>query len=143
MLAVGRSQSVADDGGSGFEAAILVRVAGSMSAATRIAPVLWLVPVFGFAFSCPAAALDFECRGWTRLSYDEKLATLDRTIEDVLSSSRGRAYRSINRTRTQRCLESNRDRIIDDFDDTCSRGMRASMNALNETFISYVWSCAQ
>jgi hypothetical protein len=114
-----------------------------MSAATRIAAVLWLVPVFGFAFPCPAAALDFECRWWTRLSYDEKLETLDRTIEDVLSSSRGRAYRSINRTQTERCLESNRDRMIDDFDDICSRGMRASMNALNETFVSYVWSCAQ
>jgi hypothetical protein len=134
---------VADDGDPSFEAAILVRVAGSMSAAARIAAALWLAPVLALAFSFPAAALDFECRSWTRLSYDEKLETLDRTIEDVLSSSRGRAYRSINRTQTQRCLESNRDRMIDDFDDTCSRGMRASMNALNETFISYVWSCAQ
>ncbi len=99
--------------------------------------------MFALAFSSPAVALDFECRVWTRLSHDQKLETLDRTIEDVLSSSRGRAYHSINRTQTQRCLESNRDRMIDDFDDICSRGMRASMNALNETFISYVWSCAQ
>lgn len=99
--------------------------------------------MFALAFSGPAAALDFECRWWTKLSDDQKLETLDRTIEDVLSSSRGRAYRSINRTQTQRCLESNRNRMIDDFDDLCSQGMRASMNALNETFISYVWSCAQ
>jgi hypothetical protein len=92
----------------------------------------------------PAAAqLHLECSSWRRLSQDQKLQTIDRTIEDLVSGSRGREYASINRTRTRRCLESHRHQMVDDFDDLCGRGMRADLRALNNTFRAYVWSCAQ
>jgi hypothetical protein len=92
----------------------------------------------------PAAAqVHLECRSWTRLSQDQKLQTIDRAIGDLVSGSRGREYTSINRTQTRRCLESRRYQMIDDFDEICSRTTRADLQALNQTFRSYVWSCAQ
>jgi sensor histidine kinase regulating citrate/malate metabolism len=113
------------------------------TAVARVAMLVRVVLACSFASPLEAAAFDLECRSWMRLSEARKLAVLDDSIEDVVSSSRGRSYRSINRTATRRCLEGNRNRMIDDFDDICSRDVRASMAALNETFISYVWSCAQ
>jgi hypothetical protein len=95
------------------------------------------------ALAFPAAArVHLECSSWKRLSEDQKLQTIDRAIEDLISGSRGREYTSINRTQTRRCLESYRNQMIDDFDELCSRGMRADLQALNNTFRSYVWSCA-
>ena len=92
----------------------------------------------------PAAAqVHLECSSWRRLSQDQKLQTIDRAIEGLISGSRGREYTSINRTQTGRCLESHRNRMVDDFDEICSRGTRADLEALNRTFRSYVWSCAR
>jgi hypothetical protein len=92
----------------------------------------------------PAAArVHLECSSWRRLSEDQKLQTIDRAIEDLISGSRGREYTSINRTQTRRCLESYRNQMVDDFDELCSRGMRTELQALNNTFRSYVWSCVR
>jgi hypothetical protein len=92
----------------------------------------------------PAAAqLYLECSSWRRLSQEQKLQTIDRTIEDLVSGSRGRESASINRTRTRRFLESHRHQMVGDFDDLCVQGMRADLQALNKTFRSYAWSCAQ
>jgi hypothetical protein len=92
----------------------------------------------------PAAAqVHLDCSSWKRMSEDRKLQTVERAIEDLVSSSRGREYTSINRTQTRRCLESRRDQMITDFDELCGRTGRADLQALNRTFRSYVWSCAQ
>jgi hypothetical protein len=92
----------------------------------------------------PAAArVHLECGSWKRLSEDQKLQTIDRAIEDLISGSRGREYTSINRTQTRRCLESYRNQMADDFDELCSQGMRTNLQALNNTFRSYVWSCVR
>jgi hypothetical protein len=72
-----------------------------------------------------------------------KLQAIDGAIEALISSNRGREFTSINRTRTRRCLESYRDQMVDDFDEICRQGMRVGLGALNDTFRSYVWSCAQ
>lgn len=90
-----------------------------------------------------AAAVQLQCSSWRRLSEDQKFATIDQAIDDLISGWRGREYTSINRTQTGRCLESHRGHMVDDFDELCSRGMRTGLGALNETFRSYVWSCAQ
>ena len=104
-----------------------------------------LVPVaMALVLALPAAAqLHLKCSSWRRLSEDQKLQTIDRAIEDLISGSRGREYTSINRTQTRRCLESHRNRMVDDFDELCGEGMRADRGALNRTFRSYVWSCAR
>lgn len=92
----------------------------------------------------PAAAqVHVECNSWRRLSEDQKLQTIDRTIEDLVSGSRGREYTSINRTQTQRCLERHRNQMADDFDELCSQGTRAGRADLDRVFRSYVWSCAR
>jgi hypothetical protein len=51
--------------------------------------------------------------------------------------------REIYRTQTGRRLERHRYKMVDDFDETCSRGMGTDLGAFNKTFRSYVWSCAQ
>jgi hypothetical protein len=92
----------------------------------------------------PAAAqVHLKCGSWRRLSQDQKLQAIDGTIADLISGSRGREYTSINRTETGRCLESHRNRMVDDFDELCSGGTRADLQALDRTFRSYVWSCAR
>jgi hypothetical protein len=107
-------------------------------------PLAWVCVAVAFALAFPAAAqVHLECSSWRRLSEDQKLQTIDRTIEDLVSGSRGREYTSINRTETRRCLESYRNRMIDDFDELCSPGTRADLQALDRTFRSYVWSCAR
>jgi hypothetical protein len=107
-------------------------------------PLAWVCVAVAFALPFTAAAqVHFECRSWTRLSQDQKLQTIERAIEDLVSGSRGREYTSINRTQTGRCLERHRYQMIDDFDEICSRGMGADLGALDKTFRSYVWSCAQ
>jgi hypothetical protein len=113
-----------------------------VTSGTRCATAVCVAMVLVLAF--PAAAqVHLECSSWRRLSEDQKLQTLDRTIEDLISGSRGREYTSINRTQTWRCLESHRNQMVDDFDELCSQGTRADLGALNRTFRSYVWSCAQ
>jgi hypothetical protein len=113
-----------------------------VASGTRSATSVCVALALAFAF--PAAAqVNLECSSWRRLSQDQKLQTIDRTIEDLISSSRGREYTSINRTETGRCLENHRNQMVDDFDELCSRGMRADSQALNKTFRSYVWSCAR
>jgi hypothetical protein len=105
---------------------------------------VWLALVCSLGLTLPAAKqLDFQCSRWTRLSADQKLQAIDLAIEDLISSSRGREYPSLNRVQTKRCLERSRDGIVDDFDEICSRGMRADLQALNKTFRSYAWSCAR
>jgi hypothetical protein len=103
----------------------------------------WIALASSILLASPAAAVDFECSGWTRLSEDQKVQAIGRAIQDVVSSSKGRQYTSINRTQTRRCLERQVYPMLDDFDELCSRGMRADMQALNTTFRSYVWSCAR
>jgi hypothetical protein len=94
--------------------------------------------------SFPAVAqVEHKCGSWRRLSPDQKLQAIDQAIENLVSSNRGREFTSINRTRTRRCLERHRDQMVDDFDAICSEGMRVGLGALNDTFRSYVWTCAQ
>jgi hypothetical protein len=125
--------------------ASIVQIGGShmekeVTSGTRGAMLVCVAMMLAFP---SAAQVPLECSSWRRLSEDQKLQTLDRTIEDLISGSRGREYTSINRNQTRRCLESHRSQMVDDFDELCSRGTRADLQALNRTFRSYVWSCAQ
>lgn len=111
-----------------------------MARGTRAATLACVVVVLAL----PAAAqVPIKCGAWNRLSEDQKFQAIDRTIEDLVSGSRGREYTSINRTQTRRCLESYRGEMVDDFNELCSRGMQTGHDDLNKTFRMYVWSCAQ
>lgn len=105
---------------------------------------LWIALACSVLLALPAyAQVRLGCGSWKNLHLDGKLQTLDRMIEDALSSSAARRYTSLNRTRTRRCLEDLRGGMVDDFDEACSRGMQADMQVLNRIFKNYIWSCAQ
>ena len=88
----------------------------------------------------PAFAI--TCQQWERLGPDQKAATIDRMIQSAISGSRGRSYQ-VNRGAIGRCLASRARTIEYDFDDVCSDPRTAGMNALDNTFKHYIWSCVQ
>ena len=62
-------------------------------------------------------------------------------IDDAIGGQGGRQYR-VNRNAIGRCLHSRTQDIFYDFEDTCADSSRAGMQALNNLFKSYIWSCA-
>ena len=97
-----------------------------------------LVSLVLIFFAAPAAAIN--CRAWERLGPDQKEAAVYDLIETTVSGSRGRQYQ-VNRGAIERCLQRSVRNIAHDFDDTCADSRRASMQALNKLFKSYIWSC--
>jgi hypothetical protein len=93
------------------------------------------------AWSTSAWAM--ECSGWQRLDDDQKLAAIQQMIGGHLSSNVGRKYTSENTVAMRRCLEGFVERIRDDFDDACSKGMRTGKKALDDIFDRYFLSCVQ
>ena len=98
-----------------------------------------LALLLGLALPIQAQAI--RCSKWTRLSPAEKQATIFQMIETGVQSSRARRY-NINPARTQRCLQQNATNIEFDFDGVCADRGRA-VQALNNVFKSYAWSCIQ
>jgi len=90
-----------------------------------------------------AAAHAMQCSEWQRLDDDAKLAAINGMIEGHLSSNVGRKFTSENTVAMRRCLERFAERIRDDFDDTCTKGERADMQALDDIFDTYFLSCVQ
>jgi hypothetical protein len=105
--------------------------------ATRIAALLGLLATFVLA----APAFATSCTQWQRLGPDQKAATVDDMIESAISGSGGRSYK-VNRGAVERCLERSSRNIEYAFDDVCSDGRTASMNAIRTTFKDYIWNCA-
>ena len=86
----------------------------------------------------PAGAI--TCRQWARLGPDQRLATVDRMIENAVGGSGGRQYQ-IDRGGIGRCLYWEAENIGYDFDRACSDASTAGMQALDKIFKSYIWSC--
>jgi hypothetical protein len=93
------------------------------------------------AWSTSAWAM--ECSDWRRLDDDQKLAAIERMIDGHLNSNVGRKFTSENTVAMRRCLEGFVERIRDDFDDACSKGMRTGKQALDDIFDRYFLSCVQ
>jgi hypothetical protein len=88
-----------------------------------------------------APALATTCKQWQRLDPGEKAATVDDMIRSAISGSGGRSYK-VSRGGVERCLERSSRSIEYAFDDVCSDGRTASMNAIRTTFKDYIWDCA-
>ena len=99
-----------------------------------------VVLLFLVLLAQPASAI--TCQQWGRLGPDQKVATIDRMIQSAISGSGGRSYQ-VNRGAIGRCLASQARSIEYDFDDVCSDPRTAGMNALDNLFKNYIWSCAQ
>ena len=86
----------------------------------------------------PAAAIDWR-RG-KQMNLGQQETAVYNLIDTTLGGNRGREYQ-VNRGAIQRCLEQNVINIANDFDDTCSDGGRAGMQALHTLFTNYIWTC--
>ena len=86
----------------------------------------------------PAGAI--TCRQWTRLGPDQRIATIDRMIENAVGGSGGRQYQ-VDRYSIGRCLAWEVENIAYDFDGACADASSAGMQALDKIFKSYIWSC--
>jgi hypothetical protein len=88
------------------------------------------------------AAQAINCTSWERLGPGQRSATIDRMIQSTVAGSGGRSYR-VDRGAVGRCLQSYAQSIAYDFDSACADPSTAGMQALNEIFKSYVWSCVR
>ena len=103
---------------------------------------LFRMLVLGLAISMvgvlPAGAM--TCRDWGRLAAGDKAYTIDAMIEDAIASQRGRTY-NVNRGAIGRCMHRYARDIEYAFDDACADSRTAGMQALNNIFKNYIWSC--
>jgi hypothetical protein len=90
--------------------------------------------------AAPASAV--TCPNWVRLGGEQRAATIDGMIQRVVRSQVAQQY-NVSKQRVARCLERSAQRIEDDFDDACSDRRTAGMQALNNIFNKYVWSCVR
>ena len=91
-----------------------------------------------FLPASPARAIN--CQDWGRLGPDQKLPTVHGMIQSAVAGSGGRSMQ-VNRAAVGRCVERHAQSIVYDFDDACSSGRTAGMQALNRIFKEYVWTC--
>lgn len=61
-------------------------------------------------------------------------------ISGAISGNGGRQYQ-VNRGQIERCLLRSVENIGYDFDDACADSSTAGMQALNNIFKNYIWSC--
>ena len=88
----------------------------------------------------PVGASGIRCSTWDRLDPNQKSQEISRLIDELVQGSRGRNF-NVNRAAVARCLERQSLNIQYEFDDICSEGKRANLQALNRALKSYVWSC--
>ncbi len=88
----------------------------------------------------PAQAMN--CRDWGRLYENAKVPAVYGMIDAALAGSGGRST-GVNRTGIARCLERRAQEISYAFDDTCADSSRAGMQALNQLFKNYIWTCVR
>jgi hypothetical protein len=88
----------------------------------------------------PVSARGIRCSTWDRLGPAEKSQEVSRLIDELMQGSGGREF-GVNRASVARCLHRQSSNIQYEFDDICSEGKRAGMQALNSALKSYVWSC--
>jgi hypothetical protein len=86
----------------------------------------------------PAHAI--RCSDWDRLGPAQRDQTLQQLIYDAPNhpSLRGRRF---NATRLQMCLTRSQRWIEADFDEACSLGMQANLQALNMIMRHHIATC--
>ena len=87
------------------------------------------------------SATAIECNQWNRIPQASKAQTVEQLVGQKLTSNTGQKYTSPDRVAIRRCMKPQVPLIVEDFDGICAEGMRASMNALDQRFMSYFLSC--
>jgi hypothetical protein len=88
-------------------------------------------------FAAPASAF-LKCKSWVRLDDAGKRALLEQRIDQVLSGNVAKQY-GVNKVNLRQCMERNVSDMRAQFDGICAEG--ASMQALNDQFDRYIWTC--
>jgi hypothetical protein len=96
--------------------------------------------VFSLAFAAPASAF-FKCKSWVKLDDAGKRKLLEQRIDQVLTGNAAQQY-GVDKVRMRQCRERNVSDMRAQFDGICAEGKRASLQALNDKFERYIWSCA-
>ena len=89
----------------------------------------------------PAHAI--RCKDWVRMNPAQRVQALQADFHAILSSARASNWATVNKTVTNQCLNQNMPRIAADFDEQCSKGLRAPVDILDRTLMNYVRSCAR
>jgi hypothetical protein len=100
------------------------------------------VAVLGTTLLWAAPAGAIGCRDWDRASPARKTALVENMIGSAISGNKGREYQ-VNRGQIERCLQRSAQNIGYEFDDACADSRSAGMQALNNIFKHYVWSCVR
>ena len=88
----------------------------------------------------PAHAI--RCNEWVRLIPTQRVEVLRSNFQSILTSARASNWATVNKTRTNQCLNQQMPRIAADFDEQCSKGLRVPVDILDQTLMGYVRSCA-
>ena len=102
--------------------------------------VRFLVLVSAISLVWTSAASAMSCQGWNGLAAGKKSVAVDSMIRSAMAGQRGRSYR-VNRGAIERCLLGEARNIEYDFDDACGNSRTASMQAINNIFKNYIWTC--
>ncbi len=86
----------------------------------------------------PAQAI--SCSDWNRLYENQKVPTVYSMIDAAVAGSGGRSM-GVSRSAVARCLERRAEEISYAFDDTCADTRTAGMQAVNQIFKNYIWTC--
>ncbi len=81
------------------------------------------------------------CREWNAMTPDQRLSWLNERIRWGVTKSADAQKISVKQARMRRCMMTRRQMIIDDLNDVCSQGIRASMDAFDKLLQDHFWSC--
>ena len=93
------------------------------------------------ALAFPAHAI--RCSEWTELTADDRNQTLRDLIRELLDSHKAAQWTSINKSRIEQCLIQHTTEIEIDFNEVCTQGLKAPVDAFDEILLNYARSCAQ
>ena len=104
--------------------------------------VVAVVAVLGATLFRAAPAGATNCRDWDRASPAKKTAIVENMIHSAIAGQRGREYQ-VKRGQIERCLQRSVQNIGYDFDDARADARSAGMQALDNIFKHYIWSCVR
>jgi hypothetical protein len=103
--------------------------------------VIGLTILFLITLSLPAHAV--RCNEWLGLAPNDRDSKVKDLVHDLMNSPRAAQWTSINKSRIEQCLIQRTSEIEIDFQDACSQGSQAPVDALDEILLKHARTCAQ
>ena len=103
--------------------------------------VIGVVMLVSIAWGFPAQAM--QCGEWTKVAAGDRDSALQGFIRELLDDPKNAQWTSVNKGRIEQCLLQQAQNIKVDFDDACSKGLQASVDALHDILVREARSCVQ